>query len=948
MRGLMTRRAVAGIVAAFMGLALGACQPKTKVAEQMGLSIPPLQPQIRTLKNGLRVYALPDANTASVSVAVWYDVGSKNDPAGRSGFAHLFEHLMFKATANMPPETFDRLTEDVGGFNNASTADDYTEYHETVPANHLERVLWAEAERMGSLVIDEANFKSERAVVQEELRQSVLSQPYGRLFYLYQAQANFDVHPYGRPGIGSIEDLDAATLQDVKAFHATYYRPDNAVLVVAGNFDSRQLDTWVDKYFGPLKSPQRAIPRVTAKEPARAAPKSLTLYAPNVPLPAVMVSWPSPASSSADLASLMLLDAILQRGQSSRLYQSLVYDQKLAAQVASQLDIRQDPSAYALAVILSAGKSVDDGLKSLNVEIAKIRDNPVTAAELEEARNELITETLEQRETSDGRADELARSVIVYKDPAASDKILASLQTVTAADVQRVAKSLMDDAHAVTIRYLPEAKGAKGDTIADSKDILTAKIDIPAAEIPTYELAPEDKRQAPPMPTAPIAAKVPQATEMTLANGLRVIVANRPGLPLIAADLRIAGGGSLDPSDRAGLAAMTADLATRGTATRSAVDISRQVESLGASLGAGALADSSDVTVTTRSDKAKELFTVLADVTINPAFQQEELDRARQETLDGLTVSLRQPGTVGRYAMTRRLFGDGPYGKTPSPKSISALKREDSATFHQTWWRPDNAILVITGDVTPDAGFALAEQAFGAWKKPEAPLPALPAAASGGTSNAPLVVDIPKIGQAAVLMGRVGPSRTAADYFPTLLANDVLGGGYSARLNSEIRIKRGLSYGASSGFASRKQGAPIISAAQTRNDAVPQVVDLMTEELGRLGTQPIPDSELASRKAVLVGGFGRSVETTGGLAAQLSALAQFGLPLNKLQSYAADITAVTPEQAAAAAKAHFDPTVTSIVVVGDAAAFSAKLMAKYPKLERIGIDQLNLDSATLK
>jgi zinc protease len=276
------------------------------------------------------------------------------------------------------------------------------------------------------------------------------------------------------------------------------------------------------------------------------------------------------------------------------------------------------------------------------------------------------------------------------------------------------------------------------------------------------------------------------------------------------------------------------------------------------------------------------------------------------------------------------------------------LKREDAASFHRTWWRPDNAILVITGDVTPAAGFALAEQAFAAWKKTDAVLPALPSASGTGTGQQPLLIDIPKIGQAAVLMGRVGPSRTAQDYFPTLLANDVLGGGYSARLNAEIRIKRGLSYGASSSLASRKNGAPIIAAAQTRNDAVPQVVDLMAAELTRLGSQPIPEAELNNRKAVLVGSFGRSVETAGGLAAQLSALAQFGLPLNKLQSYAADVTAVTPEQAATAARTYFDPAATSIVVVGDAAVFDAKLKAKYPQRERIGIDQLNLDSPTLR
>jgi zinc protease len=876
-------------------------------------------------------------------------VGSKNDPPGRSGFAHLFEHLMFKSTADMPPETMDRLTEDVGGFNNASTWDDFTNYYETVPANHLQRVLWAEAERMGSLVVDQANFQSERAVVQEEFRQSVLSQPFGRLFYLYLPRANYDVHPYGRPGIGSIEDLAAATVEDVRAFHAAYYRPDNAILVVSGNFDAKQLDAWVDQYFAPLSTPRRPIPRVTAEEPVRAAPKSLTVYEANVPLPAVTISWPAPAANNPDIAAWMVLDAILQRGESSRLYQSLVYEKQLAAQVGSQFEVRQQPSAYSVLAILSNGKSADEGLAALNAEIAKLRDTPVSAAELEEARNELLAEALDQRETSDGRAFELARSVILFGDPSASDKQLDALQQVTAEDVQRVAKSIMDDAHAVTIRYLPEAKDARGDVIADAGTIKTVPVEIPAAEIPVYALAPEGKRVAPPAPGAAVAATVPAASEKRLANGLRVIVANRPGLPLVAADLRFAAGGALDPSGRAGLATMAADVATRGTATRSATDISRAVESLGASLDASAGADSSSLSATMVADKAGEVFTVLADVAMNPAYKDEELERARQETLDGLTVSLRQPGTVGQYALTRRLFGDGPYGKTPSPHSIGAITRDDVVGFHASWYRPDNAVLVISGDIKPEAGFKLAETAFGKWSKPAEPLPPAPAAATAAAgAHPPLLIDIPKIGQAAVLAGNYGPPRTGAEFFATLVANNVLGGGYSARLNQEIRIKRGLSYGASSQFPARKGTTPIVAAAQTRNDAVPQVVELLGAELARLGSEPISAAELGNRKAVLIGSFGRSVETVGGLAGQLSALAQFGLPLSKLQDYAADVQAVTPEQAAAAARASFDPAKAAFVVVGDAAVFGAKLKAKYPKLERIGIGQLNLDSATLK
>jgi zinc protease len=803
---------------------------------------------------------------------------------------------------------------------------------------------------MGSLVVDEANFKSERDVVKEELRQSVLSQPYGKLFGLYLTQASFSVHPYGRPGIGSIADLDAATVQDVRAFHAAYYRPDNAVLVVSGNFDQKQLDQWVDKYFAGLEKPDRPIPRVTAVEPPRTGPKDLAVYEPNVPLPAIVVSWPSPDASSADTAAIMLMDAILTRGQSSRLYQAMVYDQKLAAQVGSNFEVTANPGVYALYSILSDGKTAEEGLVSLKAEIAKMRDNPVTDAELNEARNELVTSALENRETSDGRADELARSVILFRNPKASDELLKKLQTVTAADIQRVARAIMDDAKSITIRYLPEElqKGAPEAKFADAPTIQATRIDIPASEIPTYALAAEGSRLQPPAAGPAVAAKVPGAVEKTLPNGLRVIVATKPGLPLVSASLRLSAGSSLDPKDKAGLATMTADLTTRGTETRSATEIARQVESLGASLNASAGPDATDVSVSARSDNAKDVFGIMADVVQNPAFAEEELERARQETLDNLMVSLRQPRSIGSFAMTRALFGNGPYGGVPSPRSISALKQEDLVGFHTTFWRPDNAILVIAGDISAENGFALAEGALGAWAKPEAPLTVYRPASTWSAKASAIAIDVPQIGQAAVLLGRTGPARTAADYFPTLVANNVLGGGYSARLNYEIRIKRGLSYGANSGFSARKESAPIIAAAQTRNDAVPQVVDLMTAEFKRLGDTPIPATELDARKAVLIGGFGRSVETTGGLAGQLSALAQFGLPLDKLQTYSSDISAVTAEQAQAAATAYFDPAKAFLIVVGDAKQFWNGVKAKRAGFEQIGIDKLNLDSATLK
>ncbi len=932
--------------------ALFACsrRPEKTGSAMKTLKIEPLKFTERRLANGLRVYAMPDQNTANVSVQVWYDVGSKDDPAGRSGFAHLFEHIMFKATRNMPAEMLDRLTEDVGGENNASTGDDFTNYYEVVPANHLERLLWAEAERMGSLVVDKAIFLSERDVVKEEFRQRILASPYGKLF-LYLPQTNFSVHPYGRPGIGSIEDLDAATIEDVRAFHATYYRPDNAVLVVSGHFDPAQLDQWIHKYFGPIPVPNRPIPRLTAKEPARTAPRAYTVYEPNTPLPAVSVSYPSPDALSPDQAALSVLDAILSKGESSRLYQSMVYAQQIATEVFTLHDPTRDAGAYSLIAILSEGKPADDGLKSLMAEIARVRDGVVAAAELDEAKNELVSESLRGRETAFGRAMELANSVMRYRDAGHADKLLDEIQNVGAEDVQRVARKVFDDGKQVTIRYLPEEakpKGARSDAIASAATLQARKLDIPQNETPSYVLAPEAERVKPPAPSAPVSAQLPAPEERTLANGLRIIIAPRRGLPLISAELRVLSGSSSDPAGKGGLASFAAVLLTKGTKTRSATEIARQIESLGALLSASAGPDSSGVSLETRADRAADAFTIMADVACNPAFAAAEVERQRQQALDELRVDLRRPGAVAGFALTRLLFGNGPYGSVASPASIAAIRPEDAGSFHAAYWRPDNALLVISGDISPEEGFKLAARFFGDWAKPGTPLAAEPNVALFADARRAVAIDLPKSGQAAVGFAMLGVSRSDPDYFPALVINSVLGGGYSARLNQEIRIKRGLSYGARSILPQRLAPGPITALTQTRNDAAVQVVELMEQEFAKLGQSDTPVAEFEARKANLIGSFGRDVETASGLAGQLALLATFGLPLDRLQSYVAEVQSVTPRHSRAVAARLFDPQKAAMVVVGDGGIFFQTLKKKRAHVERIPIDKLNLDSADLR
>ena len=425
------------------------------------VTIPPIPFTHRTLANGLEVYAAQDHATPTVAINVWYHVGSKDDPAGRSGFAHLFEHIMFKGTKRTKPETIDRLTEDVGGSNNAYTADDVTVYHEVVPSNHLERLLWAEADRMAGLTVDEKNFHSEREVVKQEYLQRVEAEPYGQ-FGEEIIKKSFAEHPYKRPTIGNIPELNAATIADVRAFHATYYRPDNATLVVVGDFDPAQFDSWVDKYFAPVPKPAAPVPRVSLQEPARTREQRLVEYSARVPLPAVAVTYLGPAARSDDAAALNVAQEILAGGESSRLYQQLVYEKRLAQSVEFEADLREDIGLMRFGIVLASGKSVTAAERVLLAEIEKIATKPVTDAELAKAQNRLMTARLHERETCEGQASALGQAAVVLGDAARVNTEWGRLQSVTAGDVQRVLRGIFTGQNRLVLEYLPDAmKGRK-------------------------------------------------------------------------------------------------------------------------------------------------------------------------------------------------------------------------------------------------------------------------------------------------------------------------------------------------------------------------------------------------------------------------------------------------------------------------------------------------------
>jgi zinc protease len=451
-------RLVAALLAACLGIgvlgvstqAMAATAPVADV-----LKVPRIEYRERKLGNGLTVLSVESHASPTVSVQVWYHVGGSDDPVGKSGFAHLFEHLMFKGSKYMKSEQFDRITEDVGGENNASTSEDVTAYQAVVPSNHLETLLWAEAERLLNLRVDEANFQSERAVVEEEYRQTVLASPYGRFFEEVRTQPYLQ-HAYRRGVIGSIENLDAASLADVVAFHATHYRSDNATLIVAGDFDPRQLDAWVDKYFGPIARPVAPLAQRDDTEPAWTADRSMTIRSPSVPLPAVATVWLAPSVTDADAPALQVAAALLSAGESSRLNQALVYRQQIATQAGFSTDLRAGPGLLIATAIAAGGKAPAAVRAALLAEVKRLVDRPASRGELDKVKTLLLTQAFSSRQTPIGLASAIADAAVLGGNANRINTDLEDLQRVSAADVQRVMRRYVSRAHSVAFDYVQD------------------------------------------------------------------------------------------------------------------------------------------------------------------------------------------------------------------------------------------------------------------------------------------------------------------------------------------------------------------------------------------------------------------------------------------------------------------------------------------------------------
>jgi zinc protease len=907
-------------VAALAGLTFPL--PASFAADERKPQTPELAVERYTLPNGLEVILHEDRTTPVVGVNIWYKVGSKNEKLGRTGFAHLFEHLMFQGSQHHDDEYITPI-EKIGAQINGSTNEDRTNYYETVPSNALELALWLESDRMGFLLpaLDQKKLDNQRDVVKNERRQRVDNQPYGQadekiLEALYPPD-----HPYHHSVIGSMADLSAASLSDVSAFFRTYYSPNNASLCLAGDFDPAEAKRLIAKYFG-------SFPR--GPEVAKIAPRVAKLDAPKhlkmtdqVQLPLAQLIWPTVPTADPDEPALDVLAEVLGGlKKENRLYRALMYDRQLAAQVQAGHPTQPLSGKFEVGILARPGQKLDDLVKLADAEIERLKNEGPSEDEVLKAQNDRESALIIALESVTRQADFLNQYSVTYGDPLAYKAELARLFAVTPADVKRVANKYLT-ANRLRFDVNPGPPTPRAPEVAVDRAKQEPLVVPKAGEI-------KDEFDRSTMPKTGPTPKFtpPDVIRRKLSNGLEVLVAERHNLPILTVHLVVKGGETLVDKRLNGLASLTASYLTEGTKTRDSLRLASDLNMLGANLSASGELESSSVTLTTLTkhrDKALELF---SDVVVNPSFPQKELRRLVAQRMSMLQFQLDTPDGIAANVYPRLLYGaDHPYGRTAAGtlSSIPSIRRDDAVGLHGKLYVPNNSALIVVGDTTADAITSALESALKDWKPGTVPTHKLPEPPPP-KPTAVYLVNKPAAAQSILSVGFVGPARSTPDYFPLTVLNAILGGQFSSRLNLNLREDKGYSYGASSHFYFHKGPGPFEAECSVQTDVTKPALGEMLKELTEIvGKRPATDAETAFAKERTIMGFPSRFSTTAGVAATLDALVVYDLPADYFTTYRSKVEAVTTAEVNEVARRHILADKLTVLVVGDRAKVEPEL-----------------------
>ncbi len=902
---------------------VSAVQARAQTASSRAHQVPSLAVEKYQLANGLTVLLHEDHKTPVAAVNLWYKVGSKDEKPGRTGFAHLFEHMMFQGSKNHDHDYFEPL-EKLGADINGTTSEDRTVYYESAPANALELLLWLESDRMGFLTpaMTQEKLDNQRDVVKNERRESVDNAPYGQTDELIRSELYPPDHPYHHSVIGSMADLSAASLADVAGFFQTHYTPNNAILCIAGDIDKDVVKGWVEKYFGPIpKGPDVQAPKPWV--PVLEAGKRI-VTTDRVTLPRAQLVWPTVPSTHPDEPALDVLAAVLgELDKENRLFRSLMYDRSLAVGVSASHPTHALSGEFEVVLEARPGESLEPLVAIAKQEIERLKREGPTADEVTKSQNARESALIMGLQSVSHKAEVFNQYEAIVGDPLGYRDELQKVFAVTPADVQRVARQYLTD-RVLELDVIP-GPPAKRPAEADVDRANQAPIDDPAAAP-----APDsfDRSVMPELGPSP-KFDPPTFTRRTLGNGLSLLIVERHELPIISLDLVVKSGETSVPEGKEGLGSLAFSLLDEGTKSRDALQIAGELAEIGASFDVGGGLESSSASITTLKRHLDRALDLYCDILLNPSFPEAELERLKLLRLAEIEARHDSAEAIADELFPKLVFGPKHlYGRPQDGtlRSVRSLTRDDAVAFFQKVFVPANAALIVVGDVDPDQITRVLEDRFRAWKGGPAPSLIVPEPPTDPIPPALYLVDKPQAAQSVILIGRIGVARKSPELPALNILNAILGGQFSSRLNMNLREDKGYSYGVGSGFHARRgpglfQIEGSVQSAVTRES----LVELRKEMTDLKGPRPFTDEEVDFAKTRTIEGFPSRFETTFGVAGQLAALVAYDLPDDYLQTYLPRVQAVDRAEVQRLSAIYIRPETMTTLVIGDRATIEPAL-----------------------
>jgi zinc protease len=878
--------------------------PAHSAATKLNIPIPDIKYTKFVLKNGLTVLVHEDHKAPIVAVNTWYHVGSKNEQPGKTGFAHLFEHLMFSGSENFNT-TYLNAMERIGATNlNGTTNNDRTNYFENVPTSMLDYALFAESDRMGHLlaVLDQKKLDLQRGVVQNEKRQGE-NQPYGVTEELIVENTYPAGHPYSWTVIGKMKDLDAAAMADVQEWFKTYYGPNNTIVVIAGDVTPEVARQKVEKYYGEIP----AGPPIAKQETwiSKRTGTHRGWVQDRVPQARLYRIWNVPQYGSPEEAQLDLVAQVLGRGKTSRLYKRLVYKDQTATSATATDDTNEIGGQFDFTITAKpdqdpqkADANFRNSEKAADEELKTFLKNGPTEAELQLAKTQIFgnyARIVERIGGFGGKSDLLARCQTFTGNPECYKDYLKWIQAATPATVKKAANDWLTDGDYV-LEVQPYPANLKTD----------AKLD----------------RSKPPATGEPMSLKLPPMQKATLSNGLKIVLAERHTAPVVNFSLLVDSGYAADPSSAPGTASFSQRMLEEGTPTRDSLKIGEEFESLSANFGAGANLDWAVVTLNTLTLTMDKALDIYGDLILHPAYPQKEFQRLQQDRIAAIRREKVQPQSMALRVVPQLLYGKGhpyslPFTGTGTEAAVSKMTREDLAKWHDTWFKPNNATLLIVGDTTLAAIKPKLEKLFAGWKPGDVPKKNV-AQVAQPEKNTVYLIDRPDSKQSIIFGAQLAPPRNDPDAVSLQLVNDMFGGTFGSRINMNLREDKHWSYGVFSVMPSARGQRPYLSISPVETDKTKEsLTELVKEYKDVTGGKPIAEQELKDEQSNATLGLPGSFETVQQLSGAYSQILQYGLPEDYFNTFTEKAMSLTPESANAIAKKFIQPNHLVWVVVGD-------------------------------